>query len=145
MNLATSVYPEIVVAVPPTFSLAVVDDHAIIRAIFKSITEDAPDLRLAWTAADLNAARRQLITQRPDLLIVDVSLPDGDGFELTEEVLQNWPDARILMISMHDDRDYARRARALGACGYVVKTTSPKNLLNVLQRICDGDEFFDDV
>ncbi|TLD68489.1 response regulator transcription factor [Phragmitibacter flavus] len=147
MNLASSPYPEVdvVVADSPTFSLAVVDDHAIIRAIFKSIAEDAPDLRLTWTAPDLAAARQQLVKTRPHLLIVDVSLPDGDGFELTEQVLQTWPTTRVLMISMHDDIDYARRARDLGACGYVAKTTSPKNLLRVLQRICDGDEYFDGI
>jgi len=142
MKLATNPLPDFA-TMTRAINIAVVDDHGIIRAIFKSITEDAPDLKLTWTAADLGSARRQLVTAQPNLLIVDVSLPDGDGFELISEVIQTWPETRVLMISMHDDKDYARRARELGACGYMVKSTSPKELLGVLQRVCDGEEHFD--
>lgn len=123
-------------------TIAVVDDHAIIRAIFKSITEDTPDLNLMWTAADLASARRQLRSQRPNLLIIDITLPDGDGFELTQEVLLTWPEIRVLVITTHEDKDYIRRARDLGASGFITKTTSPKNLLRILQRICEGEEIF---
>lgn len=151
MKLASIPLPELLAAVPRAASatvtitnIAVVDDHAIIRAIFKSITEDTPDLQLTWTAPDLSMARSMLQRDsRPDLLIVDVTLPDGDGFELIEEVLLNWPDMRVLMISSHDDKEYAQRARSLGAIGYVTKTASPKDLVRILQRVCDGEEIFE--
>lgn len=125
-------------------SIAVVDDHAIIRAIFKSIAEDAPDLDLVWSAPDLASARNHLSVHRPDLLIVDITLPDGDGFELTQEVLLTWPEVRVIIITSHDDKDYTHRARDIGASGFVTKTTSPKNLLRLIQRISEGEEIFDE-
>lgn len=128
----------------PTFThIAVVDDHAIIRSIFRTITEDTPGLHLVWTAADLTSAREQLLKHRPHLLVLDVTLPDGDGFDLAREVLLTWPAVRVLIITSHEDKNYVRKARNLGVAGFITKTTSPQNLLRIMQRIIEGGDFFD--
>jgi DNA-binding NarL/FixJ family response regulator len=119
----------------PPVRVAVVDDHSIMRAVFSAIVEDAPDLDLAWSAANLAEARPFLDSEEPGLLILDVSLPDGNGFEFTREVLARHPGLRILIVSAEEDETFKQRARACGARGFLSKNVSPDEVLRAVHTI----------
>ena len=122
--------------------VAVVDDHSIIRAIFKSLVDDDPGLELIWSASCLAEARRMLASARPDLLIVDVSLPDGNGLDLAREALILQPHLRILVVSSHAGAANARLALKSGARGYVAKSSAPENISEAIDAIRTGGTYF---
>lgn len=132
---------------PPTPSnerlrIAVVDDHAIIRGVFLTLVEDAPDLTMAWTASSLVEAADKLRWDTPDFLVLDVGLPDGNGFEFTAEVLSRLPQLPILMVSADEDKSYPQRAAASGARGFIAKEASLEQLIEAVSTIQKGGKWF---
>ena len=122
--------------------LAVVDDHAIIRGVFVTLVEDAPDLIMAWTASSLADAEKKLQGDAPDVLVMDVGLPDGNGFDFTAKVLGMLPDLPILMVSADEDRSYSDRAAACGARGFIAKEASLEQLVEAVSTIQRGGQWF---
>lgn len=127
---------------PPPQRLAVVDDHAIIRGVFLTLVEDASDLVMAWMAASIADARAKLAKNAPDFMVMDVDLPDGNGFDFTIEAIGQVPGLRVLMVSAQDDRSYPQRARACGAKGFIGKVASLELLLEAVNTIQHGGEWF---
>ncbi|WP_395747893.1 response regulator transcription factor [Prosthecobacter sp.] len=122
--------------------LAVVDDHAIIRGVFVTLVEDAPDLIMAWTASSIAEASEKIRWDAPDVLVMDVGLPDGNGFDFTTEVLTRLPDLPILMVSAQEDRSFPGRAAAAGARGFIPKEASLEQLIEAVNTIQQGGEWF---
>lgn len=127
-----------------TTRLAVVDDHSIIRGVFATLAEDASELSMIWSASCLAEARRQVQRTVPDLLVMDVNLPDGNGFEFVKELRKDLPDLSVLMISASHDAGYARQARECGAKGYLVKYSSVERLVEAMSAIQHGGSWFAD-
>lgn len=126
----------------PQHRIAVVDDHSIILAVFRSLVEDDADLELAWTASCLKEALHKIPEDSPDLLILDVSLPDGMGYDLLPFVVSNYPHTKIMMVSSHEDREFAQRAHDLGACGYVTKNASAHELIGAIHTVLKDGTYF---
>ncbi len=122
--------------------LAVIDDHAIIRGVFVTLVEDAPDMVMAWTASTLSDARSKLQADTPDFLVMDVTLPDGNGFEFLKEVLDHAPDLPVLMVSAQGDQTFPDRAASGGARGFIAKEASLEQLLEAVNTIQQGGEWF---
>ncbi|MDZ4286825.1 MAG: response regulator transcription factor [Prosthecobacter sp.] len=128
---------------PGPVRVAVVDDHSIMRAVYRTLVEDAPDLDLAWSASTAKEARMHLERDDvPDVVIMDLTLPDGSGYELTREFLQRYPGLPVLVVSAHHDRSYAQEAFECGARGYLVKDSSPHELLHALEAVRSGESYF---
>jgi DNA-binding NarL/FixJ family response regulator len=122
--------------------LAVVDDHAIIRGVFVTLVEDAPDMIMAWTASSLAEASDKLHWDIPDFLVIDVGLPDGNGFEFTSEILNRVPHLPVLIVSAEEDRSYPDRAAACGARGFIAKEASLEQLVEAVNTIQKGGSWF---
>lgn len=122
--------------------LAVVDDHAIIRGVFLTLVEDTPDLTMAWMASSLTDARAKLARDEPDFLVMDVELPDGNGFEFILEVLKQFPRLPVLMVSAQTDKSYPNRAKACGAKGFIGKEASLGSLVEAVNAIQRGGVWF---
>lgn len=122
--------------------LAVIDDHAIIRGVFVTLVEDAPDMVMAWTASTLTDARKKLSNDTPDFLVMDVTLPDGNGFEFLKEVLDHAPALPVLMVSAQGDPAFPDRAAKCGARGFIAKEASLEQLLEAVSTIQQGGEWF---
>jgi DNA-binding NarL/FixJ family response regulator len=106
---------------PTVHRILVIEDHPVVRAGLRELIDAEPDLRScaeAGTVADALQAARQ---ERPDLAIIDLSLPDGNGLELIKRLKADLPVLRMLVCSMHDESLYAERAINVGAHGYVSK------------------------
>jgi DNA-binding NarL/FixJ family response regulator len=122
--------------------LAVVDDHAIIRGVFLTLVEDTPDLTMAWMAATLAEARAKIERDVPDFLVMDVELPDGNGFNFIQEVVKRLPTLPVLMVSAQADRSFPQRAQACGAKGFIGKAASLERLVEAVSAIQQGGNWF---
>src|SRR5271169_3965449 len=116
----------------------IVDDHPIVRQGLRQIMEHEEDLMVcgeAETVRDAMAAVRDL---RPDVVVADLSLKQGDGIELVRDVRAHFPQLPILVLSMHDETIYAERMLSAGANGYIMKQAASEQFLVSLRRVLDG-------
>jgi two-component system, NarL family, invasion response regulator UvrY len=121
-------------------NILVVDDHAIVRAGLRRLM--AGDARLDLReAADGKEALALFRERRPQLVILDLNLPGIGGLELIKRLKLEDSDARILVLSMHDDAIFALRALQAGALGYVSKNAPPDEIQEGIQRVADGQSY----
>ena len=123
---------------PATTRIAIVDDHTMMREGWRLFIETAPDLAFAWMAGDAAEAVRKMDEDTPDVLVVDISLPDRSGLELIKDLRQLRPKLPMIAISMHDEKLYAQRALKAGARGYIMKSAPQKELEQALHRVAAG-------
>ncbi len=119
----------------PIIRLLLVDDHAVVREGYRRLLERRPDLRIEAEAADAAEAYRLFRDTAPDVVILDLALPDMGGVELTRRLVQRDPQARILAFSMHRDPLFASQALRAGALGYVTKSCAPDVLIKAVYQV----------
>jgi DNA-binding NarL/FixJ family response regulator len=116
----------------------IVDDHPIVRHGLKAMIDAESDLMVCGEAQSDREARAALREVDPDVMIVDVSLAQGDGMDLVREVHAQRPDLPMLVLSMHDETIYAERLLAAGARGYIMKEAAYDQLLVALRKVLGG-------
>lgn len=121
--------------------LVIADDHAIVREGLKRIVGDAPDVQVVAEAADGNEVLRIVREQEFDILVQDLSMPGRSGMELIRLVKAERPRLRILVLSMHEETQYAVRAIRSGASGYLTKESAPGLLVQAIRKIAGGGAF----
>src|SRR5690242_3312471 len=102
--------------------LVIADDHELIREGIKKIVRPCTDLKIVGEAADLKQAIALIAQVHPDVVILDLTLPDYDGLDGLAELRRHFPDLRIVILSMHPEERYALAALRAGALGYVSKS-----------------------
>lgn len=115
--------------------LLLVDDHAVVREGYRRLLERRGDLAIVAEAANASEALQGFRDQAPDVVVVDLALPDMGGVELIRRLLQRDAQARVLAFSMHRDPIYARQALRAGALGYVTKSSAPEVLVQAVYRV----------
>lgn len=120
--------------------ILLVDDHAVVREGYRRLLERRADLRIEAEAGSAEEALQRLREFVPDVIILDLSLPNMGGIELTRRILQRQPDARILAFSMHRDPLFAAQAIRAGALGYVTKSSSPDVLIQAVYKVARKEE-----
>ena len=124
------------------YSIAIIDDHSIIRAVFRSLAEDDDQLEMIWCAKSLAEGRAALHNKEPDLLILDVSLPDGLGYEILPYLNEKHPNTKVLMVSSHEEREFSQKAHEMGAKGYLTKNSSLNDLTVAIHHILNDKKYF---
>lgn len=119
-------------------TIMLVDDHAIVREGYRSILQKQPGLRVVAEAADGAEAYRLFQDTRPNLIIMDLSMPSFGGVEAIRRIRLLDPDACVLVFTMHQNAAYALQAIRAGARGYVTKMSSPEALVRAVFDILDG-------
>src|ERR1700689_1032361 len=117
----------------------VVDDHPIVRQGLAMLVNRQPDLIVCGEAEDAQTAMQALITAKPDILVVDISLNGPDGLDLLKDIRTRYPELPVLVLSMHDESVYAERALRAGAQGYIMKQEATEKVLVALRRILSGE------
>ncbi|HZH44115.1 MAG TPA: response regulator transcription factor [Lysobacter sp.] len=117
--------------------IVMADDHAIVRTGFRALIEQEAEFRIAAECGDIGSARRLVREFRPDVLVLDLSLPGG-GLTLVPELRDALPDMAILVLSMHETEPYISEALRRGAAGYVTKGAAADELVSALRAVAAG-------
>jgi DNA-binding NarL/FixJ family response regulator len=121
--------------------ILIADDHGIVRAGIKLLLERQPDLEVVGEAADGVEAVELAQALRPSLCILDVGMPRMTGLQAARVIRQHLADARVLMLSMHDDERYLFEALKAGASGYVLKREADQDLVGAVRAVERGEAF----
>jgi DNA-binding NarL/FixJ family response regulator len=119
----------------------IVDDHPIVRQGLRRMIEPEPDLVVCGEVQTEREARAAIRALAPDVVIVDISLGQGDGLELVRDVHAQRPELPMLVLSMHDELIYAERLLAAGASGYIMKQAASDQLLIALRQVLAGGTY----
>jgi DNA-binding NarL/FixJ family response regulator len=124
-------------------SVLIVDDHPLFREGLKFLIARHPRLVIAGEAGNGREAIEFLRTNTPDLVIMDICLPDKSGIQVTRDIQRTHPDVKILIVSMHSKIEHITEAFRSGALGYVLKESITDKLLQGLECVAKGEYFFD--
>ena len=119
----------------------IADDHGIVRSGVKLLLDRQPDIEVVAEAEDGVEAVQMAIKHRPDVAVLDVSMPRMTGIQATHEIKQQSPDTQVLILSMHDDERYLFEALRAGAAGYVVKRAADQDLVDAVRAAGRGEPF----
>lgn len=117
----------------------IADDHEMLRYGVRRLLEDAPDFAVVGEAADAAEALKLVLEHRPDLLLLDISMPGMSSFEAGCLIEEHCAGTRIVYLTMHEDREYVREALRSGASGYLLKDTPAPVLLRSLREVHRGE------
>jgi two-component system invasion response regulator UvrY len=120
-----------------------VDDHAVVRMGFRLLLDAAPDMRVVAEADSGEEAMRRLDEARPEVVVMDISMPGIGGLEAVRRILAKEPGARILVLSAHEDAMHARRVLKAGAAGYLTKRSAAEALIQAIREVCQGKTFLE--
>ena len=118
--------------------MLIVDDHPMMRQGLAQLVNNEPDLAVGWEADNAAQALDVLSSQKPDLVLADISLPDKNGLELIKDILVLCPGIPVLVISMHDETLYAERVLRAGGRGYIMKQQGGKKLMEAIRQVLTG-------
>jgi DNA-binding NarL/FixJ family response regulator len=121
--------------------ILVADDHGIVRAGIRLLLERQADLEVVAEANDGVEAVERALAVRPDLCILDVGMPRMTGLQAAREIRAHLPNARVLILSMHDDERYLFEALKAGASGYVLKREADQDLVGAIRAVGGGEAF----
>jgi DNA-binding NarL/FixJ family response regulator len=122
-----------------TIRVFLVDDHEIVRRGITDLINREPDLEVVGEAASVRGARGRISALHPDVAVLDVHLPDGNGIDLCRDIRSADPSIRCLMLTAYDDSDASYAATLAGASGYVLKDIQGQGLLDGIRRVARGD------
>ena len=119
--------------------LLIADDHALVRSGLRSMLQKEPGIEIVGEARNGREAVELCRSLRPDLLLMDVRMPDMDGLEATRAIKREHPETGVLMVTMHENRDYMLEATKAGAAGYVLKDASRNELISAVRRVAAAE------
>jgi len=119
-----------------------VDDHQIVRDGIKALLLESPDISITGEALNGKELMEKLEEAKPDIILMDISLPDISGIELTKQAIQLIPGVKVIILSMYTQEDYITNAIAAGAKGYLAKNTTQQELHTAINTVFKGTEFY---
>jgi len=122
-----------------------VDDHEVVRRGVAEVLEDDPDLRVAGEAGSVAEALARVPAVRPDVVLIDMRLPDGDGAALCRELRDRVPGLRCIVLTSYSEQDALEAAIRSGASGFLLKQVRGPALVSAVRTVADGGTSFDDV
>ena len=117
------------------------DDHVLMRAGISALLQRIPDLTVVAEADDGREALQLIATHRPDIAMLDISMPELNGLEVAERVAREFPDVRVIILSMHATSDYVLRAMRVGASGYLLKGARLAELELAITSVARGETY----
>ena len=128
---------------PKKISVLLVDDHALVRRGFRVMLEDDPEINITGEASDGEEAVRLAEQLHPRVIVMDCALPGMDGMEATRRIKARSPEVAVLMLSMHSEDTWVRRAMEAGANGYILKSAVDLELADAIKRVAAGEMVLD--
>ena len=123
-------------------TVLLVDDNGPIRKSLRGLLETAGDIQIVATASNGMKAVEKALSYRPDIAVMDISMPLMDGLEATEHIRECCRLTRVIILSTFDSSEYVRQALEVGAKGYVLKDTAGEELLEAIHLVHEGGHYF---
>jgi DNA-binding NarL/FixJ family response regulator len=123
--------------------ILVADDHEVVRQGVRAILQTRPDWEICGEAVDGLQAIRLTKQLRPDVIIMDITMPHLSGLEASQEIAKLQLPSRVLIFTMHESKSLGPSVQRAGAHGYVVKSRAARDLIDALDRLLGGGTFFD--
>jgi two-component system invasion response regulator UvrY len=117
------------------------DDHSIVLAGLRRLVEESGDMEVVAEAADGREAIHQIRIVRPDVAVIDLSMPRIDGLEVIHQIHPEFPDLPIIVLTMHAENQYVVRAIEAGAMGYITKQSAPEQLVHAIRKVHGGSRY----
>lgn len=117
------------------------DDHDLVRAGFRSLLQNLQGIQVVGEAADGQEVLRQVDSLKPDLVLMDIAMPELNGLEATARIVKEHPEVHVMILSMHANEEYARRAIRAGAQGYLLKRASTAELELAVRAVARGEPY----
>ncbi|AGC68536.1 transcriptional regulatory protein DegU [Thermoclostridium stercorarium subsp. stercorarium DSM 8532] len=118
-----------------------VEDHSMVRQGLKQLIELESDIKVVAEAANGTQAADYYQIEKPDVVLMDINMPKKNGLQALELIKQNDPDAKIIMLTIHSDREYLFEALQLGASGYVLKDADGYVLIEAIRKVYEGEMY----
>jgi two-component system, NarL family, response regulator NreC len=118
------------------------DDHTVMRAGLRSLLERQPDLEVVGEAEDGRHAVELATALSPDVVVMDIAMPNLNGVEATAQIVSRRPQTAVVILSMHSDETYVMRTMKAGARGYLLKDSAEADLIRAIQAVSQGKSFF---
>lgn len=122
--------------------ILVADDHAVVREGIRTVLEEREDLQVVAEASDGAEALSLAREHRPDVVILDITMPGHTGIQVSEMLREELPDCHVLILSMHDHPEYVLGAVRAGARGYILKDAGPQEVRDAVRAVNRGEEHF---
>lgn len=119
--------------------ILIADDHGVIRAGLRALLAGFPDMNVVGEASDGSEVLGMAIDLKPDIVLMDLSMPNIGGIEATRLLLQRAPNIRILILTVHEDESLLKEVIRAGAAGYVVKRAAQEDLIHAIRVVARGD------
>lgn len=121
----------------------IADDHSVVREGLRALVNAQPGLQVVAEAAGGDDAWRQACEIRPDVMLLDVSMPEGGGLDAMERIARDCPETRVLALSMHEERGYISGMLRAGAAGYALKRSASAELVTAIRTVSSGERYVD--
>ena len=121
----------------------IADDHEVVREGLRLALSRSPRIRVIGEASDGKSAVTMTERRRPDVVIMDLRMPDMDGLEATEQILSKMPGTAVLIFTAYGERSLMQRGLESGARGYILKETPHETLIRAIEKVAGGDTFVD--
>lgn len=119
------------------------DDHAMIRDGVKALINGEPDLEVVGEASDGREAWHKVKSLQPDILILDITMPDLNGVQATERIKRDAPKVKVLILTAHEDKGFLQQVLQAGASGYMLKRAASAELIRAIRIVAAGDVYID--
>ena len=124
-----------------TIRVLLADDHALMREGLRALLGATPDIEVVGEVSTGREAEKQVLQLNPDVVIMDVAMPDLNGIDAARAIHLKFPAIRIVMLSMHATAEYVYRAFEAGASGYLLKEVAVEEVISAVRTVCDGRQY----
>jgi DNA-binding NarL/FixJ family response regulator len=122
--------------------IAIADDHQLFRDGLKRLLLDEPDMEVIWSVNDGNQLLERLHFNQPDVMLLDIQMPNLTGIESIPRIKTNFPSMGIIVLTMHNEKPYIKAVKELGVNGYLFKNTANEILTQAIRKVSEGGEYF---
>ena len=121
--------------------LLLVDDHAVVRSGLRMLLDGENNVEIVGEAGNASEAIQAVSALKPDVVLMDIGLPDMSGIDATKEVKRLWPEVAVVALTIHEDQEYFFKMLEAGASGYVPKRAAPEELITAIQVAASGEVY----
>jgi len=132
-----------VYSIMPDIRVLIVDDHAILREGIRSLLERQNGITVVGEASNGREGLEQIIQLQPDIVLMDVAMPEMNGLEATREIMEKFPKIKVLILTQHDNREYIEQLLHAGAAGYVLKRSGGREVVTAIHEVYEKGAFLE--